>query len=714
MSFANSKSIRFQDDPEGAKCCPPKCYGSAAFITIETGKETATYHLKKPDIQASGRLFQDKKLSRVFSEDYEKVNNNILDPRGHVLSRWNKIFLLSCLTSLFVDPLFFYLPSVKEDSCMQASVTFEIVLTVVRSLVDAIYVIQIFVQFRTAYTAPSSRVFGRGELVISSSKIASRYLHRDFWIHLLGALPLPQVLIWAVLPSLRGSTMISAKHGFRITIMFQFLLRLYLIFPLSSKIIKTAGVVVEAAWAGAAFNLLLFMLASHVIGSCWYLLAVQRLEECWKKICDLQQTNCQYFYFDCQTKDDSGRRAWFESSNISVLCGPGSDFYDFGIYSDALTYSVTTASFFNKYSYCFWWGLRNLSSIGQNLMTTTYIGEINFAVTIAILGLVLFALLIGNMQAYLQSCTARLEEWRVRRNDTEQWMHHRQLPHKLKERVRKHDLFRWVAARGVDEECILRGLPLDLRRDIKHHICLDLVRGVPLFDEMDSCTLDAICERLRPVLCTSGTCIMREGDPVIEMLFILRGHLESYTTNGGRTGFFNSCRLGTGDFCGEELLSWALYPRPSILLPSSTRTVKAMTEVEAFALVAEDVKFVTSQFRKLHSKQLKHKFRFHSHQWRMWAACFIQAAWFRLKRRREAAELKARERVVAARPQWMVGCGSSLPARASEFATCVAIAKVGRSSSWRARSLRNNSQMDLLDVLEKPVEPDFSIDEIER
>lgn len=224
---------------------------------------------------------------------------------------------------------------------------------------------------------------------------------------------------------------------------------------------------------------------------------------------------------------------------------------------------------------------------------------------------------------------------------------------------------------------------------------------------MDSCTLDAICERLRPVLCTPSTGIVREGDPVIEMLFILRGHLESYTTNGGRTGFFNLCRLGSGDFCGEELLSWALYPRPSILLPSSTRTVKAMTEVEAFALVAEDVMFVASQFRKLHSKQLKHKFRFHSHQWRMWAACFIQAAWFRFKRRREAALLKARERAVAAPPQWIMRCRSSLPARASEFAICAA--KVARSSSWMGRSLRNSSQMDMLNVLEKPVEPDFSV-----
>lgn len=38
------------------------------------------------------------------------------------------------------------------------------------------------------------------------------------------------------------------------------------------------------------------------------------------------------------------------------------------------------------------------SSVGQNLATSTYVGEIIFAIIIATLGLVLFALLIGNMQ----------------------------------------------------------------------------------------------------------------------------------------------------------------------------------------------------------------------------------------------------------------------------------------------------------------------------
>lgn len=57
-------------------------------------------------------------------------------------------------------------------------------------------------------------------------------------------------------------------------------------------------------------------------------------------------------------------------------------------------------------------------------------------------------------------------------------MHHRQLPPELKQSVRRYDQYKWVATRGVDEEALLNGLPMDLRRDIKRHLCLDLVRRV--------------------------------------------------------------------------------------------------------------------------------------------------------------------------------------------------------------------------------------------
>ena len=126
---------------------------------------------------------------------------------------------------------------------------------------------------------------------------------------------------------------------------------------------------------------------------------------------------------------------------------------------------------------------------------------------------------------------------------------------------------------------------------------------------MDEKLIDAVCDRLNPVLYTENSLIVREGDPVNEMLFIMRGKLETTTTNGGRTGFFNSVFLEAGDFCGEGLLTWALNPRSSSNLPLSTLTVQTKTDVEAFALLPDDLKLVASQFGQLHSKQLLHTFR---------------------------------------------------------------------------------------------------------
>ncbi|TXG58499.1 hypothetical protein EZV62_016328 [Acer yangbiense] len=725
---AERKTWRFQEDSEAAKGYMSKFTDkfmarSVPELHWKLGEKDSTRKTRRNSWEKdpTRKAFREKELLRVFSEDYEVVEKLVLDPRGSVISRWNKIFIVACLVSLFVDPLYFYLPSAKKDMCIEVSIPLEITLTVVRSVADVFYFAQIFVRFHTAYVAPSSRVFGRGELIIDPQKIASKYLHKSFWFDIWAALPLPQLLVWAIIPHLRGTSMVNTKNVIRLIILFQYLLRLYLIFPLTYQIIKATGVVLETAWAGAAYNLMLYMLASHVLGACWYLLSVERQEECWRKLCRSQRLDCYFEFFDCHLVDDSVRTAWIKSSNISSLCDPSADFFHYGIHADAVTYGVTSSRFIEKYFYCLWWGLRNLSSLGQNLLTSTYVWEIIFAIFISILGLVLFGLLIGNMQTYLQSTTVRLEEWRIRRTDTEKWMSHRQLPHELKHSVRRYDQYRWVATRGVDEEAILKDLPMDLRRDIKRHLCLDLVRQVPLFDRMDDKMLDAICQRLKPYLCTPGTCLVREGDPVNEMLFIVRGHLDSYTTDGGRTGFFNSCRIGPGDFCGEEMLTWALDPRPSVILPSSTRTVKAITEVEAFAFIAEDLKFVASQYRKLHSKQLRYTFRCHSPQWRTWAACFIQAAWFRYKRRKEAAELTERESIPSVPESGNEPTVSSFPTlgsgRFASFASKMAAStRRGGSQPWatdfrRGGSLRCATDFDILSSLQKPKEPDFTVED---
>nr|CAB3446301.1 unnamed protein product [Digitaria exilis] len=227
---------------------------------------------------------------------------------------------------------------------------------------------------------------------------------------------------------------------------------------------------------------------------------------------------------------------------------------------------------------------------------------------------------------------------------------------------------------------------------------------VPMFENMDEQLLDAMCDRLKPMLYTEGSCIIREGDPVNEMLFIMRGTLESTTTNGGQTGFFNSNVLKGGDFCGEELLTWALDPTQASNLPGSTRTVKTLSEVEAFALRADDLKFVATQFRRLHSKQLRHTFRFYSQQWRTWAACFIQAAWHRYCRKKLEETLYEKEK----RLQAAIVCDgtASISLGAALYASRFVgnMMRILRRNATRKARLQERVPARLL---QKPAEPNF-------
>ncbi|KAI6682920.1 hypothetical protein NL676_028833 [Syzygium grande] len=614
-------------------------------------------HRRRVHFSAAAAAAASSRFPRQFARPFSLRREipwwyQTLDPGSEFVARWNHVFLVSCLIALFIDPLYFFILLVGGPGCVRIDFRFGVIVTFLRTVADLFYLMHMVLKFRTAFVAPNSRVFGRGDLVMDAREIAVRYLRTDFVIDLAATLPLPQIFIWFIIPAIQNPTAVHANHTVSLIVLIQYFPRFFLMFPLHRRIVKTTGVIAKTAWTGAAYNLILCTLASHVIGSIWYLWSIQRLNSCWRMECEKEMNNtrsppCKQRFFDCTTLNDPQRMLWLNSTQVLAKCDAFKDdnHLQFGIFASAFINEVASADFIEKYFYCLWWGLRNLSSYGQSLMTTTLSGENIFSIFICIAGLIFFSHFIGNMQTYLQSSTARLEEWRIKRRDTEEWMRHRQLPPDLQERVRQFVQYKWLATRGVNEETILQSLPLDLRRQIQRHLCLALVRRVPFFAQMDHQLLDAICERLVSSLHTKDTFIVREGDPVNEMLFIIRGEVESSTTDGGRVGFFNSITLGAGDFCGEELLTWALVPTPSLNLPSSTRTVKTLSEVEAFALRAEDLKFVSTQFKRLHSKKLQHAFRYYSHQWRTWGACYIQVAWRRFKKRKLAMELARHEEV---------------------------------------------------------------------
>ncbi|PIN25517.1 hypothetical protein CDL12_01745 [Handroanthus impetiginosus] len=399
----------------------------------------------------------------------------VMNPHAKFVQQWNKFFVISCLFAVFLDPLFFFLLSVQKDhKCIVLNWPLTTTIVVLRSMTDFIYLIHMLLQFRLAYVAPESRVTGTGDLVDDPKKIARNYLFGYFIIDVFVVLPLPQIIILLILPDSMGATGANyAKNLLRAAILVQYVPRLYRFLPLLAGQSPT-GFVFESAWANFVINLLTFVLASHVVGSCWYLFGLQRVNQCLRDACHQSNlTKCMEF-IDCghgndfeEFENDPTWDTW--TNNTDATACFGQDGFAYGIYQNAVDLT-THQNVVTRYVYSLFWGFQQISTLAGNQVPSYFVWEVLFTMAIIGVGLLLFALLIGNMQNFLQALGRRRLEMSLRRRDVEQWMSHRRLPEELRRQVREAERFNWAATRGVNEEMLMENLPEDLQRDIRRHL----------------------------------------------------------------------------------------------------------------------------------------------------------------------------------------------------------------------------------------------------
>ncbi|XP_044472811.1 cyclic nucleotide-gated ion channel 4-like [Mangifera indica] len=571
----------------------------------------------------------------------------VLDPRAKWVQEWNRVFLLVCATGLFVDPLFFYALSISDTCmCLFLDGWFAITVTALRCMTDVLHLWNMWLQLKMA-----KRTYGVGAAATTSSttiqrqnsrSVALRYLKakKGFIFDLFVILPLPQVALWVAIPALleKGS-ITTVMTVFLIMFLFQYLPKIYHSVCLLRRMQNLSGYIFGTIWWGIVLNMIAYFVASHAAGACWYLLGLQRSAKCLTDQCritngcDLRLLRCKnsiYYGTTSNMVRDKARLTWAENGKARFKCIDSPNNYDYGAYKWTVQL-VTNDSRLEKILFPIFWGLMTLSTFG-NLESTTEWLEVVFNIIVLTSGLLLVTMLIGNIKVFLHATTSKKQAMHLKMRNIEWWMRKRHLPQGFRQRVRNYERQRWAAMRGVDECEMISNLPVGLRRDIKYHLCLDLVKQVPLFQHMDDLVLENICDRVKSLIFTKGEIITREGDPVQRMLFVLRGHLQS--SQNLHNNIKSCCMLGPGNFSGDELLSWCLK-RPFIeRLPPSSSTLVTLETTEAFGLEAEDVKYVTQHFRYTFvNERVKRSARYYSPGWRTWAAVAIQLAWRRYKHR---------------------------------------------------------------------------------
>ncbi|GJW63896.1 RNA-directed DNA polymerase, eukaryota [Tanacetum coccineum] len=163
------------------------------------------------------------------------------------------------------------------------------IIMVFRSITDFIYLMHMLVQFKLAFIPPESGVVGVGKLVDDPKKVALHYLSGFFPLDLFIVIPLLRFL-----PLLAGQSL--------------------------------TGFIFESAWANFVINLLTFVLAGHVVGSCCF-------ENCKKLI-------------DCGHGSEFGSLAenpewnkWKENNNSAACFIKDGDFH-YGIYAEAVNFTA--------------------------------------------------------------------------------------------------------------------------------------------------------------------------------------------------------------------------------------------------------------------------------------------------------------------------------------------------------------------------------------
>ncbi|KAJ8504022.1 hypothetical protein OPV22_004908 [Ensete ventricosum] len=560
------------------------------------------------------------------------------ESKAKLFQEWNRAFLLVCAGGLFVDPLFFYALSISPTCmCVFIDGWFAVTVTVLRCTNDAVHLLNLWLQVRTAAhdAAERSSASADEEGCKAIAKVRRLSCLKSVLFDLFVILPVPQVVMWIVAPALirRGMTT-TVMTVFLIVFLLQYLPKIYHAFCFLRRLQNLLGYIFGTIWGGIALNLIAYFVASHAAGACWYLLGIQRATKCLNQQCmamegcALRTVACtEPLYYGVTEKQ---RLAWAENNSARSTCLDSGDNFEYGAYKWTVAL-VTNPSRVEKILLPIFWGLMTLSTFGTIESTTEWL-EIVFNIVIVTSGLLLVTALIGNIKVFLHATTSKKQALHLRIRSLEWWMRRRHLPRGFRQRVRQYERQRWAAMRGVDECEVTRNLPEGLRRDIKYHLCLDLVRQVPLFQHMDELVLENICDRVKSLIFPKGETITREGDPVQRMLFVVRGHLRS--SQALRDGVKSHCMLGPGNFSGDELLSWCLR-RPFVeRLPPSSSTLVTAETTEAFGLGASDLRYVTQHFRYTFvSEKVRRSARYYSPGWRTWAAVAIQLAWRRYRHR---------------------------------------------------------------------------------
>ncbi|XP_074479782.1 cyclic nucleotide-gated channel alpha-1-like [Sebastes fasciatus] len=234
-----------------------------------------------------------------------------------------------------------------------------------------------------------------------------------------------------------------------------------------------------------------------------------------------------------------------------------------------------------KYAYSMYWSTLTLTTIGETPPPQENL-EYFFVVTDFLVGVLIFATIVGNVGSMITNMNAARASFQARIDAIKQYMTFRKVTKDLEKRVIKWFDFLWTNKKAVDEREVLKYLPDKLRAEIAINVHLDTLKKVRIFADCEAGLLVELVLKLQPQVYSPGDYICKKGDIGREMYIIKEGKLAVVADDGIKQFVV----LSDGSYFGEISI---LAIKGSKAGNRRTANIKSIGYSDLFCLSKDDL-----------------------------------------------------------------------------------------------------------------------------